>query len=317
MVSAAVAAIRRGSAPLDPKTDGVPEILPTSDMRLPSLDGRPLRCWCGRLHNNYHGSVTPTNDATGPRARPKYGQYAKANANATDKSTGANARPQYGQYATPEEQRASIKEPDKYFEEFQAAALNGPGTGVAEPAVDAAGPGAPTQAGSERRTTASGQTRRQPASNGGPNKLDQAVRADQSAGPGQSGTSPADAVVTRHPADRVVTFILLAIGLFFTVAIVPGMLHPATGIEASYKQFGIGSYQATGLTQVVGIGVAFVYIVGWLYAAFASMKRMRAGKIAWWIPAVIGVAVWIITMIGFAVLMLSDPAFMNYATSVK
>lgn len=113
------------------------------------------------------------------------------------------------------------------------------------------------------------------------------------------------------------TFVLLAIGLFFSVSIVPGMLHPADGINASYQQFGIGSYEATGLTKVVGIGVAFVYIVGWLYAAITSMARLRKGRVTWWLPALVGVIVWILTMIGLAALMLTDPTFMNYATSAK
>lgn len=223
----------------------------------------------------------------------------------TNDTDGPSDRPQYGLYATPEEQRASIKDPDKYFEEFQAAALGTHSSGQAEPAVDAAAPTSSTPAAPNRRTTTSSQVVPRQATHSKP--------ADVSA----ARQEMADGHAARHPADRIVTFILLAIGLFFSVAIVPDMLHPAAGIEASYKQFGIGAYHATSLTQVVGIGVAFIYVVGWLFAAFASMSRLRTGRRAWWVPAVVGVAVWILTMIGFAALMLNDPSFMNYATSAK
>ncbi|GAB3565225.1 DUF6264 family protein [Spelaeicoccus albus] len=223
----------------------------------------------------------------------------------TNEANEANARPKYGLYATPEEQRASIKEPDKYFDEFQAAALGGGG-------VDASAAAAPTSMGSQtdaRRTdaarTGSSQARNSQAHNAAAGKP----------APTQS-THAADGFA-HHPVDRVTTFILLAIGLFFSVAIVPGMLHPADAINASYQQFGLGSYEATGVTKVVGVGIAFFYIVGWLYAAFSSMARLRKGRYAWWIPAVTGVVVWILTMIGFAVLMLTDPSFMSYATSGK
>lgn len=113
--------------------------------------------------------------------------------------------------------------------------------------------------------------------------------------------------------DRIITIALLAYGVVnvfmsgMSYLNLPDLMNQSMqilGIEGEFTNFAQG--------RVWGTVAAIVLVVGWVITAWLSMRRLRSGKITWWLPLVGAVVTILIASFCIAVPMMSDPAFMAY-----
>lgn len=128
------------------------------------------------------------------------------------------------------------------------------------------------------------------------------------ASPTRAGTPP-----TRS-GDRFATIALLAVGLINVVTTVPGLFRVSDTLNQAFKQMDIGSFTATPVSTGVGIGLAIFYVLAWLATLALTLRALRSGRIAFWIPLVAGVIVTVLALICFLILFFNDPSFMSYVT---
>ncbi|MEN2740080.1 DUF6264 family protein [Microbacterium sp. X-17] len=112
----------------------------------------------------------------------------------------------------------------------------------------------------------------------------------------------------RHPVDLVVTVGLLAYGLVTVVTSVPALLDMSAYTSQLLSVIRVNAQLSDpDAARGFGIAAAAVMIVLWLAAASLSWLRIRRGRIAWWIPLVIGVVANLATGVLVSIPLLSDP----------
>lgn len=143
------------------------------------------------------------------------------------------------------------------------------------------------------------------------------VSSSAPARPASAAASPARA----HPVDRFATIALLAYGLVNVVVtglsyldIVPVMNQTMgmLGIEGEFTNYAAG--------RTWGTIAAVVLAVGWCVTAALSIRRLRRGRLTWWVPLVGAVITLGIASFCLVVPMMGDPAFIAYldqATGVR
>jgi uncharacterized membrane protein YhaH (DUF805 family) len=183
-------------------------------------------------------------------------------------------RPRYGEYATPEEQRV----------------LRGlePVDTPAQSAVPAQSP--------------------PPAQHSYPAPPSPANTAAPLAGP-ETAAAP------RRPrrADRIATYALLAYGLINVIMTSLSYLDLPRVMNQTMQILGIEG-QFTNLAQgrLWGTIAAIVLVVGWVATAALSVRRLRTGKLTWWVPLVGAVVTTLVAAFCITVPMLGDPAFTSF-----
>lgn len=124
---------------------------------------------------------------------------------------------------------------------------------------------------------------------------------------------PASTPKRAHPADRFVTIGLLAYGLVNVVVTglqyldLPRVMNEVMsvlGISGEFTNFAQG--------RVWGTIAAVVLLAGWAVTATLSIRRLRRGKVTWWLPLVGAVATLGIASICVAIPMMGDPAFTSF-----
>lgn len=116
-----------------------------------------------------------------------------------------------------------------------------------------------------------------------------------------------------HPVDRVITIGLLAYGLINVVMTALSYLDFATAMNEVMRVVGVEG-EFTNYTQgrLWGTIAAIILIVGWSLTATVSIRRLRRGLVAWWVPLVGAVVTMIVTSVCVAIPLMGDPAFMEY-----
>jgi multisubunit Na+/H+ antiporter MnhB subunit len=156
--------------------------------------------------------------------------------------------------------------------------------------------------------------------------------------PGWSWTPPEDAVVVpdprgsetdprpatapsaktvAHPVDRLITIVLLALGVFFAV---PTLLDPssfATTLSELYTSQGIGTYASPDLARTLGLVVALAQALIVAFAVWISIRRLRAGKRAVLVPILGIVATVVLSLTVAAIAILGDPTFADYVSRMS
>ena len=155
--------------------------------------------------------------------------------------------------------------------------------------------------------------------------------------PGWSWNPPADTVVpdprgseteprpaaapskpmAAHPVDRLLTIVLLALGVFFAV---PTLLDPssfATTLEDLYTSQGIGTYASPDLARTLGVAIALAQSLVVAFAVWISIRRLRAGKRAVLVPILGIVATVVLSMIVAGIAILGDPTFADYVSRMS
>lgn len=185
-----------------------------------------------------------------------------------DREGDSRPRPQYGEYATPEEQRAAIKQPA----EWQLEASQEQADAAQQPVPGAYHPGSSQPPGS-------------------PFHYDQR----QYPPPYQQRPAP---VPRASGGDRVVTFLLLAYGLYNVINMIANALKGGALVQQSAQAIdpADGQVLAGVPAWVWGVG-AGVYSVVWLIALIASLRAMRAGRVSFWIPLLAGVVAGLVLIV--------------------
>ncbi len=120
-----------------------------------------------------------------------------------------------------------------------------------------------------------------------------------------------------HPVDRFATIALLAYGLVNVVISGLSYLDFGTVMNEAMKTLGVdGEFTNYAQGRIWGTVAAVVLVVGWCLTAMLSIRRLRQGKRSWWVPLAGAAVTLLFTSICVAVPMMSDPAFMEYVSSM-
>lgn len=199
---------------------------------------------------------------------------------------GDRPRPQYGEYATPEEQRARIRQPD------------------ASSALEAG----QTPDGAEQASLGV-----HGAATGG-----HAPHSGYAVPPHPGGYAPAQAAPSgaRRTGDRIATFALLGYGLFNVVTTLSALLDFPRLAGTYFSLMGIPGSFTNVESGMLWSRIALVLLVaGYAATVLVSLRRLRAGKLTWWIPLSAGVVVQLIVGVLLAVPLINDPAFQSFMMS--
>ncbi|MFT4258827.1 DUF6264 family protein [Microbacterium sp.] len=126
-------------------------------------------------------------------------------------------------------------------------------------------------------------------------------------------TDAAQTAPRKRPVDRLVTIVLLAYGLVNVIATglsyldLPGVMNEVMGvlgIEGEFTNYAQG--------RLWGTVAAVVLVLGWTLTAALAIRRLRRGRLTWWVPVVGAVITSVVTGVILTVPMLGDPAFVAY-----
>lgn len=117
--------------------------------------------------------------------------------------------------------------------------------------------------------------------------------------------------------DRFATVILLGIGLVTVLMTIPALLNLPEAIASAYSQLGVGTFSSDDLALSLGWGALLTEVVLWIVALWLSLRVLRRGKMAWWIPLVLGVIANIVVVAAITIAMMADPAFMEYVNQMS
>lgn len=142
--------------------------------------------------------------------------------------------------------------------------------------------------------------------------------AEASARDDAAGLPAAPAGVRTAPSwDRFVTIALLAFGAFGAWNSAASLQQIPQQMQLSYDMMGVGTFTAPEWLPTLALVGTIVQLT--LYAAVLglSILRLRAGRLAFWIPLAGGVLSFIITMALLAIVMLNDPAYLDWVTGMS
>ncbi|MGW9631014.1 DUF6264 family protein [Agromyces sp. NPDC055520] len=124
-----------------------------------------------------------------------------------------------------------------------------------------------------------------------------------------------------HPIDRMWTIALLVFGVFGALYNCLALFQmPTTALESaklSASMLGVdapaGFTPGPAVPLMIFIGIALQAAL-WVGALVWARSRMQAGRLAWWIPLVAGVAALIVVVVVGMLVYASDPAFLPALT---
>ncbi|MDP3949470.1 DUF6264 family protein [Microbacterium sp.] len=128
----------------------------------------------------------------------------------------------------------------------------------------------------------------------------------------------AGSVVKARRWDRVLTIGLLAYGVINVIMTGISYLDLPTVMNGSMKILGIeGEFTNFAQGRLWGTIAAVLLVVGWVITAWLSIRRLRTGKLTWWVPLVGAAVTMLIVSICIMVPMMGDPAFMAYVDGMS
>lgn len=139
----------------------------------------------------------------------------------------------------------------------------------------------------------------------------------------ESGVAPQpEPVATPAPpaargplADRVATFVLLVYGLISAISTIVQLLDFPGYAERAAQIIGVdATYTALSAGFVWGAVAAVVYGVGYLVTALLTWRRLRRGRVAFWVPLVGFVATTLVAGVCITIALMADPAFLSALT---
>lgn len=124
---------------------------------------------------------------------------------------------------------------------------------------------------------------------------------------------PEPSITKARPWDRIVTIALLAYGLVNVFMTGMSYLDLPTVMNKSMGILGIeGQFTNFAQGKLWGTTAAVLLVVGWVITTWLSLRRLRTGKLTWWLPLVGATATMLVVTICIMVPMAGDPAFMAY-----
>jgi len=113
----------------------------------------------------------------------------------------------------------------------------------------------------------------------------------------------------QRPWDLALTVALLAFGAYSVVSSIAGLLDFGTTINQIYALSGYGDYSETDLADAIGIGILVSQSVLFVATVAVTVQRLRARKIAFFVPLIGGAVAGIVIFVLMLVAIVSDPAF--------
>lgn len=111
---------------------------------------------------------------------------------------------------------------------------------------------------------------------------------------------------------------LLAWGAVMVVFYAVGYLDYPRTIAESMTILGIpGEFTNVDAARTWGIVAAVVLVVGYLLTLVLTARRLRRGRIAWWIPVAGAVVTFVVIAICLSIPLMGDPAFLAYIRSTS
>ncbi|WP_194420070.1 DUF6264 family protein [Microbacterium abyssi] len=133
------------------------------------------------------------------------------------------------------------------------------------------------------------------------------------AAPAASAAEAAPAQPAARPWDRIITIALLTYGVVNVFMTGMSYLDLPTMMNESMKILGIeGEFTNFAQGKVWGTVAAIVLVVGWVLTAWLSMRRLRSGKLTWWLPLAGAAATMLVASVCITIPMMNDPAFIAY-----
>lgn len=127
-----------------------------------------------------------------------------------------------------------------------------------------------------------------------------------------SASAPDAAPRPISSVDRTMTIVLLAMGLVNVVSSVPGLLDLASTMNRTLELLGLdGEFTAYESARTWGSIAVVVLLAGFGATAWFAFRRLKARRLAWWIPIVGCIVVTLLMSICISVPMFADPAFMQ------
>lgn len=130
-----------------------------------------------------------------------------------------------------------------------------------------------------------------------------------------AGSASAHPAATPRAWDRVLTAVLLGIGTLNVLTGIPTMLALPRVLDDQYRTQGFGTYTSDALASTIGVVINVVGVLILIAAILLSLRRLRSGRLAFWIPLVAGATLFVVTGVLVVAAMLGDPALPAYLES--
>ncbi len=134
------------------------------------------------------------------------------------------------------------------------------------------------------------------------------------AGPAPQPGARAGTAAGSGTVDRIVTIALLGFGLLSTVNSVVSLLTLRDLMQQFMDMQGIDGVYSAPAAGAIGATVAVILIVVYALTAIVSVRRLRAHKLAFFVPIIGAVLSLIALFIGIAMAVAGDPAIMDSLT---
>lgn len=116
-----------------------------------------------------------------------------------------------------------------------------------------------------------------------------------------------------HPVDRIATLALLAYGLINVAMGAMSYLDPSRVMNEAMAVLGVpGEFSNFAQGKLWGTIAAIILVVGYAITATLSIRRLRRGRITWWLPLLGAIVTVGIASMCIAVPMFGDPAFVAH-----
>lgn len=119
-------------------------------------------------------------------------------------------------------------------------------------------------------------------------------------------------------AGRIIALILLAYGAVNVALSIPSFLNLAPALTRAYRMVGVpGSFTNVDGARTWGVVAVIVLVVGFLLTAWLTLRALRRGRSAWWLPIAGAAVTYIVVFICMSVPLLGDPAFTAYLQNAR
>ncbi len=120
----------------------------------------------------------------------------------------------------------------------------------------------------------------------------------------------ADDADEKHPRlwDAALTVAFLTLGVVIVITTIPQWADLFDFMNTAYAQLGYDPYTSRQLAESIGMSINLMQVVALTAAITLSVRALRAGRIAFYIPIAVGAVALVITFVLFLVATALDPA---------
>jgi hypothetical protein len=111
---------------------------------------------------------------------------------------------------------------------------------------------------------------------------------------------------------RMITTMLLGIGLVNVMYSIPGFLDLSATFDQTLRMLGLeGSFSNFAAAKTWGAVALVVMVAGYAVTVWLSVRRIRRTRTSWWVPLVGFLATMLLVSVCLSVPMFGDPAFLH------